>query len=92
MSIQDDGHPKPLTFPCGFQECQRLLSGQPLPPQRTWVSGKHPVSVPHRYCPGWLNTWVFPTLSPGKLSLEEGGSDTESLYEIEGLNKLIQFM
>ncbi|KAK1327945.1 hypothetical protein QTO34_012367 [Cnephaeus nilssonii] len=31
-------------------------------------------------------------LSPGKLSLEEGGSDTESLYEIEGLNKIIQFV
>ncbi|XP_053515504.1 voltage-dependent L-type calcium channel subunit alpha-1S [Artibeus jamaicensis] len=28
----------------------------------------------------------------GKLSLDEGGSDTESLYEIEGLNKLIQFV
>ena len=36
-----------------------------------------------------------PTLSllpSGKLSLDEGGSDTESLYEIEGLNKLIQFV
>ncbi|KAM5301400.1 voltage-dependent L-type calcium channel subunit alpha-1S [Glossophaga mutica] len=31
-------------------------------------------------------------LREGKLSLEEGGSDTESLYEIEGLNKLIQFV
>ncbi|XP_004578840.2 voltage-dependent L-type calcium channel subunit alpha-1S [Ochotona princeps] len=31
-------------------------------------------------------------LREGKLSLEEGGSDTESLYEIEGLNKLIQFI
>lgn len=30
--------------------------------------------------------------SPGKLSVEEGGSDTESLYEIEGLNKIIQFV
>uniref|UniRef100_A0A8C4KZS3 Voltage-dependent L-type calcium channel subunit alpha n=1 Tax=Equus asinus asinus TaxID=83772 RepID=A0A8C4KZS3_EQUAS len=28
----------------------------------------------------------------GKLSLDEGGSDTESLYEIEGLNKIIQFV
>uniref|UniRef100_A0A7N4UYK2 Voltage-dependent L-type calcium channel subunit alpha n=1 Tax=Sarcophilus harrisii TaxID=9305 RepID=A0A7N4UYK2_SARHA len=28
----------------------------------------------------------------GKLSLDEGGSDTESLYEIEGLNKFIQFL
>lgn len=33
-----------------------------------------------------------PLSSPGKLSLEEGGSDTESLYEIEGLNKIIQFV
>ncbi|XP_062969694.1 voltage-dependent L-type calcium channel subunit alpha-1S isoform X1 [Cynocephalus volans] len=31
-------------------------------------------------------------LREGKLSLDEGGSDTESLYEIEGLNKLIQFI
>nr|AAA31159.1 dihydropyridine calcium channel receptor protein [Oryctolagus cuniculus] len=31
-------------------------------------------------------------LREGKLSLEEGGSDTESLYEIEGLNKIIQFI
>ncbi|KAM6217306.1 voltage-dependent L-type calcium channel subunit alpha-1S [Rhynchocyon petersi] len=31
-------------------------------------------------------------LREGKLSLEEGGSDTESLYEIEGLNKIIQFV
>ncbi|XP_035871899.1 voltage-dependent L-type calcium channel subunit alpha-1S isoform X2 [Phyllostomus discolor] len=31
-------------------------------------------------------------LREGKLSLDEGGSDTESLYEIEGLNKLIQFV
>ncbi|EPQ20350.1 Voltage-dependent L-type calcium channel subunit alpha-1S [Myotis brandtii] len=31
-------------------------------------------------------------LREGKLSLEEGGSDTESLYEIEGLNKIIQFL
>lgn len=31
-------------------------------------------------------------LFPGKLSLDEGGSDTESLYEIEGLNKIIQFV
>ncbi|XP_011892286.1 PREDICTED: voltage-dependent L-type calcium channel subunit alpha-1S isoform X1 [Cercocebus atys] len=28
----------------------------------------------------------------GKLSLDEGGSDTESLYEIAGLNKIIQFI
>uniref|UniRef100_U3EB89 Voltage-dependent L-type calcium channel subunit alpha n=1 Tax=Callithrix jacchus TaxID=9483 RepID=U3EB89_CALJA len=28
----------------------------------------------------------------GKLSLDEGGSDTESLYEIAGLNKVIQFI
>uniref|UniRef100_A0A8C0KZW7 Voltage-dependent L-type calcium channel subunit alpha n=1 Tax=Canis lupus dingo TaxID=286419 RepID=A0A8C0KZW7_CANLU len=31
-------------------------------------------------------------LREGKLSLDEGGSDTESLYEIEGLNKIIQFV
>ncbi|XP_059136280.1 voltage-dependent L-type calcium channel subunit alpha-1S isoform X2 [Peromyscus eremicus] len=31
-------------------------------------------------------------LREGKLSLDEGGSDTESLYEIEGLNKIIQFI
>uniref|UniRef100_A0A8C0XKD0 Voltage-dependent L-type calcium channel subunit alpha n=1 Tax=Castor canadensis TaxID=51338 RepID=A0A8C0XKD0_CASCN len=31
-------------------------------------------------------------LREGKLSLDEGGSDTESLYEIEGLNKVIQFI
>ncbi|XP_049714057.1 voltage-dependent L-type calcium channel subunit alpha-1S [Elephas maximus indicus] len=31
-------------------------------------------------------------LREGKLSLVEGGSDTESLYEIEGLNKIIQFV
>nr|XP_004661607.2 voltage-dependent L-type calcium channel subunit alpha-1S [Jaculus jaculus] len=31
-------------------------------------------------------------LREGKLSLEEGGSDTESLYEIEGLTKVIQFI
>ncbi|XP_036299084.2 voltage-dependent L-type calcium channel subunit alpha-1S, partial [Pipistrellus kuhlii] len=31
-------------------------------------------------------------LREGRLSLEEGGSDTESLYEIEGLNKVIQFV
>ncbi|XP_028339649.1 voltage-dependent L-type calcium channel subunit alpha-1S isoform X2 [Physeter macrocephalus] len=28
----------------------------------------------------------------GKLALEEGGSDTESLYELAGLNKVIQFI
>lgn len=32
------------------------------------------------------------SLSPGKLALDEGGSDTESLYEIAGLNKVIQFV
>ncbi|XP_012872760.1 PREDICTED: voltage-dependent L-type calcium channel subunit alpha-1S [Dipodomys ordii] len=31
-------------------------------------------------------------LREGKLPLDEGGSDTESLYEIEGLNKIIQFI
>ncbi|XP_077013487.1 voltage-dependent L-type calcium channel subunit alpha-1S isoform X2 [Tamandua tetradactyla] len=31
-------------------------------------------------------------LREGRLSLEEGGSETESLYEIEGLNKIIQFI
>ncbi|KAM9212078.1 voltage-dependent L-type calcium channel subunit alpha-1S [Dugong dugon] len=31
-------------------------------------------------------------LREGKLSLDEGGSDTESLYEIEGLNKIIKFV
>ncbi|XP_037352726.1 voltage-dependent L-type calcium channel subunit alpha-1S [Talpa occidentalis] len=31
-------------------------------------------------------------LREGKLSLEEGGSDTESLYEIEGLDKIIKFI
>ncbi|KAL1774993.1 voltage-dependent L-type calcium channel subunit alpha-1S isoform X1 [Sigmodon hispidus] len=31
-------------------------------------------------------------LREGKLSLDEGGSDTESLYEIEGLTKIIQFI
>ncbi|KAM7049937.1 voltage-dependent L-type calcium channel subunit alpha-1S isoform 2-T2 [Molossus nigricans] len=31
-------------------------------------------------------------LREGRLSLDEGGSDTESLYEIEGLNKVIQFI
>ncbi|XP_063096362.1 voltage-dependent L-type calcium channel subunit alpha-1S isoform X3 [Cavia porcellus] len=31
-------------------------------------------------------------LREGKLSLDETGSDTESLYEIEGLNKIIQFI
>ncbi|KAG8518020.1 LOW QUALITY PROTEIN: Voltage-dependent L-type calcium channel subunit alpha-1S, partial [Galemys pyrenaicus] len=31
-------------------------------------------------------------LREGKSSLEEGGSDTESLYEIEGLDKVIQFI
>ncbi|XP_024605424.1 voltage-dependent L-type calcium channel subunit alpha-1S [Neophocaena asiaeorientalis asiaeorientalis] len=31
-------------------------------------------------------------LRPGKLALDEGGSDTESLYEIAGLNKVIQFI
>ncbi|XP_008065304.1 voltage-dependent L-type calcium channel subunit alpha-1S isoform X1 [Carlito syrichta] len=31
-------------------------------------------------------------LREGKLSLDEGGSDTDSLYEIAGLNKLIQFI
>uniref|UniRef100_A0A8C9MCT1 Voltage-dependent L-type calcium channel subunit alpha n=1 Tax=Panthera tigris altaica TaxID=74533 RepID=A0A8C9MCT1_PANTA len=31
-------------------------------------------------------------LREGKLSLDEGGSDAESLYEIEGLNKIIQFV
>ncbi|XP_019493541.1 PREDICTED: voltage-dependent L-type calcium channel subunit alpha-1S [Hipposideros armiger] len=31
-------------------------------------------------------------LREGKLALDEGGSDTESLYEIEGLNKIIQFI
>ncbi|ELW57722.1 Voltage-dependent L-type calcium channel subunit alpha-1S [Tupaia chinensis] len=31
-------------------------------------------------------------LREGKLSSDEGGSDTESLYEIEGLNKIIQFI
>ncbi|XP_029789001.1 voltage-dependent L-type calcium channel subunit alpha-1S [Suricata suricatta] len=31
-------------------------------------------------------------LREGKLSLDEGGSETESLYEIEGLNKIIQFV
>ncbi|XP_004625386.1 voltage-dependent L-type calcium channel subunit alpha-1S [Octodon degus] len=31
-------------------------------------------------------------LREGKLSLDEAGSDTESLYEIEGLNKIIQFI
>ncbi|XP_069315650.1 voltage-dependent L-type calcium channel subunit alpha-1S [Eulemur rufifrons] len=31
-------------------------------------------------------------LREGRLSLDEGGSDTESLYEIVGLNKIIQFI
>ncbi|XP_004862314.1 voltage-dependent L-type calcium channel subunit alpha-1S isoform X1 [Heterocephalus glaber] len=31
-------------------------------------------------------------LREGRLSLDEGGSETESLYEIEGLNKIIQFV
>uniref|UniRef100_A0A3Q1N931 Voltage-dependent L-type calcium channel subunit alpha n=1 Tax=Bos taurus TaxID=9913 RepID=A0A3Q1N931_BOVIN len=31
-------------------------------------------------------------LREGKLALDEGGSDTESLYEIAGLNKVIQFI
>ncbi|XP_036058116.1 voltage-dependent L-type calcium channel subunit alpha-1S [Onychomys torridus] len=31
-------------------------------------------------------------LREGKLSLDEGSSDTESLYEIEGLNRIIQFI
>uniref|UniRef100_A0A8C9QGH0 Voltage-dependent L-type calcium channel subunit alpha n=1 Tax=Spermophilus dauricus TaxID=99837 RepID=A0A8C9QGH0_SPEDA len=31
-------------------------------------------------------------LREGRLSLDGGGSDTESLYEIEGLNKIIQFI
>ncbi|XP_074207641.1 voltage-dependent L-type calcium channel subunit alpha-1S isoform X1 [Camelus bactrianus] len=31
-------------------------------------------------------------LKEGKLALDEGGSDTESLYEIAGLNKIIQFV
>ncbi|XP_036860616.2 voltage-dependent L-type calcium channel subunit alpha-1S isoform X2 [Manis javanica] len=31
-------------------------------------------------------------LREGRLSLDEGGSDTESLYEIEGLNKIVQFV
>ncbi|KAM7234731.1 hypothetical protein CapIbe_013551 [Capra ibex] len=31
-------------------------------------------------------------LREGKLALDEGGSDTESLYEIAGLNKVIQFV
>ncbi|CAH6787731.1 voltage-dependent L-type calcium channel subunit alpha-1S [Phodopus roborovskii] len=31
-------------------------------------------------------------LREGKLSLDEGASDTGSLYEIEGLNKIIQFI
>ncbi|XP_075396642.1 voltage-dependent L-type calcium channel subunit alpha-1S [Tenrec ecaudatus] len=31
-------------------------------------------------------------LREGKLSLDEGGSDTESLYEIAGLNRIIQFV
>ncbi|XP_055966549.1 voltage-dependent L-type calcium channel subunit alpha-1S [Sorex fumeus] len=31
-------------------------------------------------------------LREGKLALDEGGSDTESLYEIEGLDKIIKFI
>ncbi|XP_045392011.1 voltage-dependent L-type calcium channel subunit alpha-1S [Lemur catta] len=31
-------------------------------------------------------------LREGRLSLDEGGSDTESLYEIVGLNKIVQFI
>lgn len=53
------------------------------------VSGPFPgVSSPEG--PGSLANWTC--LSPGKLALDEGGSDTESLYEIAGLNKVIQFM
>uniref|UniRef100_A0A8C9AJB3 Voltage-dependent L-type calcium channel subunit alpha n=1 Tax=Prolemur simus TaxID=1328070 RepID=A0A8C9AJB3_PROSS len=31
-------------------------------------------------------------ITQGRLSLDEGGSDTESLYEIVGLNKIVQFI
>eukprot|EP00069_Balaena_mysticetus_P015171 bmy_22441T0 len=53
------------------------------------VSGSFPgVSSPEG--PGSLANCTC--LSPGKLALDEGGSDTESLYEIAGLNKVIQFI
>ena len=69
-------------------------AGTPRSPQGLLSQGP-PARCPFRVCPAMRGTEGRPTLSllpSGKLSLDEGGSDTESLYEIEGLNKLIQFV
>lgn len=60
-------------------------------------SHRCPQSVgPFQVCPAQRDPEAWPTvctsLSPGKLTSDEGGSDTESLYEIAGLNKIIQFV
>lgn len=56
------------------------------------VSGQGPFPRCARLREG-LEAWpTVSLLSPGKLSLDEGASDTESLFEIEGLDKVIQFV
>lgn len=64
-------------------------------PQVSPVNGRFPrCAQPRCVQPrGARKDWsTLSLLFPGKLSLDEGGSDTESLYEIEGLNKIIQFV
>ena len=89
-----DPPPPPPPRRCGLSRAQESAEeGVQAHPgslsQVSPVSGPFPgVSSPEG--PGSLANCTC--LSPGKLALDEGGSDTESLYEIAGLNKVIQFM